>query len=384
MLTECPRTLDDLQNSLDECRMILNRLFPDHDPQSLLSLSRDDLISLITSTGSAEVYGQQSPAVSHTSITQDYEPPLTHSSSSLDDRNLASLELIPARDTEYDEERRNREPIPAECDDVNALSMSVDRQSSYLGVSSIKAAFITMLKASPALRSYLESNSAGGYTPERSIFPKPKSAISHFGPPRISWSSEGQTFIDAYFNRVQIFIPMLDEPSFRANFLNGQRNDGPWLALLNMVFAMGSIAGNKSDDNTHQAFYTKAKDYLTIDAFGSGHLETLQALILMGGFYLHYINKPNMANAVTGAALRMACALGLHRECPNSNNAGAEIRRRTWWSLFCLDTWASTPMGRPSFGRIGPSITIRPPEGLNNVVSAIGIESRFRLIELSE
>ena len=42
--------------------------------------------------------------------------------------------------------------------------------------------------------------------------------------------------------------------------------------------------------------------------------------------------------------------------------ATAETRRRTWWSLFCLDTWATTTMGRPSFGRWGPAINIRPPE----------------------
>jgi hypothetical protein len=28
-----------------------------------------------------------------------------------------------------------------------------------------------------------------------------------------------------------------------------------------------------------------------------------------------------------------------------------ETRRRTWWSLFCLDTWATMLTGRPSFGR---------------------------------
>lgn len=355
--------------------MVLNRLFPGQEPQSLIPLSRGDLICLLAATSSHTIHEQPSPTLSHTSATlQDSGSPLTHSNSSVGESNLASLEQIPARDTEYDEERRNREPIPVESDDVNAFSMSVDRQSSYLGVSSIKAAFIVMLKASPVLRSYLETHPVGSHAPERSGFPTSRPGLSLCNTPRISWSSEGQTFIDAYFNRVQIFVPMLDEPSFRANYLRGQRNDGPWLGLLNMVFAMGSMVANKSDDNTHLCFYTKAKDFLTIDAFGSGHLETLQALALMGGFYLHYINRPNMANAVTGAALRMACALGLHRECPDSNSFEADTRRRTWWSLFCLDTWASTPMGRPSLGRIGPSITIRPPQALNDAVSFLSYQ----------
>lgn len=131
----------------------------------------------------------------------------------------------------------------------------------------------------------------------------------------------------------------------------------------------------KSDDHNHINFYNRAKEHLGLDSFGSSHLETLQALALMGGYYLHYINRPNMANAVTGAALRMACALGLHRETSvdpsnlDGDSLQSELRRRTWWSLFCLDTWASTTLGRPSLGRWGPAITIRPPEGTNDAVS---------------
>jgi len=175
--------------------------------------------------------------------------------------------------------------------------------------------------------------------------------------------------VDAYFKRIHVFIPMLDESAFRADYLEGQRFDAPWLALLNMVFAMGSIVALKSDDYNHINYYNRAMEHLPMDAFGSSHIETVQALALIGGYYLHYINRPNMANAVLGAAIRMASALGLHRESlaqGNSDVVAAETRRRTWWSLFCLDTWATTTMGRPSFGRWAPAINIRPPEfGVN-------------------
>lgn len=259
---------------------------------------------------------------------------------------------------------------------MNALSLSVDRQSSYLGATSIKAAFLVMLKVAPILRSFLAppSNSNNKQL-SASNYPTPRPGSSVKNLLAIAWSSEGQTLIDAYFNRVQILVPMLDEPSFRADYLSGRRNDGPWLALLNMVFAMGSIVANKSDDHNHINYYNRAKDQLGIDSFGSGHLETLQALALMGGYYLHYINRPNMANAISGAALRMACAMGLHRESMPDQNGGNQLiteqRRRTWWSLFCLDTWASTTLGRPSMGRWGPAITIRSPEGTHDPVSFI-------------
>lgn len=374
LLTSPLRTLDALSQSLEECRSILKRLYPTRDAQSLLPLSRQELISLLDRSGSQSAPSQRSPTGSNTNtspISQEFQSPLA--STSEDDRSLAHLEQIPSRDTEWDEERRNRDPIPAEADDVNALSLSVDRQSSYLGATSIKAAFLVMLKVAPVLRSFLapthgnnkQLSAASNYPT-----PRPSAPVKTLSP--ILWSSEGQTLIDAYFNRVQIFVPMLDEPSFRADYLSGRRYDAPWLALLNMVFAMGSIVANKSDDHSHVTFYSRAKEHLGIDSFGSGHLETLQALALMGGLYLHYINRPNMANAITGAALRIACAMGLHRESvPEQGSADAmmiEQRRRTWWSLFCLDTWASTTLGRPSMGRWGVGITIRAPEGTHDPV----------------
>lgn len=278
------------------------------------------------------------------------------------------LEQMPSRDTEWDEERRGRDPIPAEADDVNALSLSVDRQTSYLGASSIKAALMVMLKVQPGLRGSLAQplNSvemSHNYPAVRQKTAAPKDLQ------RVPWSWKGQTLIDAYFKRIHVFIPMLDETTFRADYLEGQRFDAPWLALLNMVFAMGSIVAMKGDDYNHINYYTKAMEHLPMDAFGSSHIETVQALALIGGYYLHYINRPNMANAVLGAAVRMASALGLHRESlaqSGSDIAAAETRRRTWWSLFCLDTWATTTMGRPSFGRWGPAINIQPPEfGIN-------------------
>ena len=359
------RTLDALSQSLEECRTILKRLYPNRDTQSLLPLSRQQLISLINRPGSQGAHTNTSPSDSNTSPhSHAFQSPISD-----DDRSLAILEQVPSQDTEWDEERRNRDPIPAEADDVNALSLSVDRQSSYLGATSIKAAFLVMLKVAPILKSFLapSNGSSGKQLSAGSNYPTPCPGIPAKTLLPVAWSSEGQTLIDAYFNRVQIFVPMLDEPSFRADYLNGRRHDVPWLALLNMVFAMGSIVASKSDDYNHINFYNRAKEHLPIDTFGSGHLETLQALTLMGGYYLHYINRPNMANAISGAALRMACAMGLHREgMPDQSGANQlviEQRRRTWWSLFCLDTWASTTLGRPSMGRWGPAITIRSPEG---------------------
>jgi hypothetical protein len=359
------KTLEALSQSLEECRSILKRLYPHQEVQSLLTLSRQELLSLLDRPviDTSIVNSLPSPPLNTSPISELGSPLIAKS-----DVSLLSLEQIPSRDSEWDEERRVRDAIPAEADDVNALSLSVDRQASYLGASSIKAALMVMLKVQPALRNSLTP-------PLNSVemahnFPviRQKSTAQK-DPQRIPWSWKGQTLIDAYFKRIHVFIPMLDETAFRADYLEGQRFDAPWLALLNTVFAMGSIAAMKSDDYNHINYYNRAMEHLPMDSLGSSHIETVQALALIGGYYLHYINRPNMANAVVGAAIRMASALGLHRESLTQTNgdiAAAETRRRTWWSLFCLDTWATTTLGRPSFGRWGPAINIHPPDfGVN-------------------
>ena len=303
-------------------------------------------------------------------------PPLNTSVSGDESEScLADLEQIPSPNAEWDEERRKRDAIPPEADDVNALSLSVDRQASYLGASSIKAALMVMLKVHPGLRNALEAPLSTSEMPYNYACVR-QQTTTWKDPKRISRSWKGQSLVDAYFKRIHVFIPMLDEAAFRADYLEGQRLDAPWLALLNMVFAMGSIVATKSNDYNHVNYYDRAMEHLPIDAFGSSHIETVQALALVGGYYLHYVNRPNMANAVLGAAIRMASALGLHRESiahENSDVNFAETRRRTWWSLFCLDTWATTTMGRPSLGRWGPAVSIRPPEfGVGNVAAANG------------
>lgn len=85
---------------------------------------------------------------------------------------------------------------------------------------------------------------------------------------------------------------------------------------------------------------------------------------------LHYVNRPNLANNLMGATLRQATVLGLHREYADkgvydafsAEAVPADIRRKTWWSLFILDCWASTTTGRPSLNHSGPGITVKLPD----------------------
>ncbi|KAL6912564.1 hypothetical protein FSST1_010324 [Fusarium sambucinum] len=340
------QTLEDLSRSLEERDSILARLFPNRDISDLVSLSDQELRDIVVNSG---------PSPNGTTLTfrSDHTP----------------NESI-TQDSQWDEDRRERDPLPAEADDVNALSLPLDRQASYLGISSIRAALGAILQMRPQLRAslasrqetYNESSSLGENGMQCSqIVQSPTEN------PCVKWSRKGQALVDVYFKRIHIMTPLLDETSFRTTYLSGNRHDSPWLALLNMVLAMGSIAASKSSDREHFKYYTSAMRYLDISAFGSSQIETLQALAIVGGHYLHYINRPNRGNAILGAAFRMASALGFHREPSEQDKEGdqlqvVELRRRIWWCLVCLDTLASMTLGRPSFGRFCPSIDIQPPK----------------------
>ncbi|PTB70474.1 N-terminal binuclear Zn cluster-containing protein [Trichoderma citrinoviride] len=349
------KSLEELSRSLEECRSVLRRLYPNHDVSHLLSLSRQELCDLLNQPAQQET-AELSPA-----------PPSPND----DQQHPKELEQMPAQNSQWDEERRERDPLPAEADDVNALSLTMDKQAtSYLGASSVKVALTVMLQIQPQLQLLLASQSspdASGDENARSKIPPFRAAIkSTKKQSPIPWTYKGQALVDAYFKRVHVLTPLVDEASFRKHYNEGRRCDAPWLSLLNMVFATSSVMSTPSSNLSHIKYYNQAIEHIHLSAFGSSHIETIHALGLLGGYYLHYINRPNMANAIVGATLRMATALGLHREPPpeesQSDPAAVEARRRTWWTLFCLDTWGTTTLGRPSFGRWGPAINIQPPE----------------------
>lgn len=127
-------------------------------------------------------------------------------------------------------------------------------------------------------------------------------------------SIDEQTSVNAYFNHVHCIVPLIDEADFRAQWSRGGREDRPWLALLNMVLALGSLSAGDSDDRSHSIYHMRAKEYLDFELLGTGCVESLQALCLLGGLYLHYKHAPNMAYTIMGAAYRIAIALGRHRE----------------------------------------------------------------------
>ena len=352
---------------------MLARLYPTKDLETLLALPREELLDLALSTPAATT----SPSTTTTQAISD----ALHSSDGAD--SLEALEQAPPEDPYWDEARKHLVRVQGISDDVNGLSMSVDRLSSYVGISSITAALKVIMRCAPHAKPLIAQNNQETTLPSRAGSPPPE--LANDSPLALPPPAHGQELVESYFERVHLFFPLIDERKFWSTYLYADRKDSPWLALLNMVLALGSLASSTADNEAHYVYFKSSRQHLTLESFGSGNLEVLQALAIMSGYYMHYLNRPNEAHSLMGGTLRMATALGLHREYSNASknesnkhlslmspeeadSISPEMRRRIWWSLFCLDSWASTTTGRPSLGRMGPSITVLPPGVTSNLV----------------
>ncbi|KAF9888223.1 hypothetical protein FE257_009218 [Aspergillus nanangensis] len=325
----------DLSELHAKSRKVVETLFPSCSLDELSSMSREALIA-------------KAQSLSPSSVTPSPQDP--------PEDDLRDLEPPPERDFTWDEVSDDDTKPSRVADDINGLAVSLDslnsHNASYLGFSSVPTILRVIAHLSPRIRQ---------------VVPAPeswKASIVVGGSPDSTASSDIDelALINAYFLHVHPITPMIDEVDFRQRYVDGgvpEAQTGAWLALYNMVLAMGCFASDTSQFNKHNTVYKRAMSYLSLSSFGSGHLYTVQALALYGGYLLHYMNKPNMASAVIGATIRMAVAMGLHRvQIPEYFSADTKgiahnsiiTRVRTWWSIFCLDTWAAATLGRPGLG----------------------------------
>ncbi|KAH7129719.1 fungal-specific transcription factor domain-containing protein [Dactylonectria estremocensis] len=330
------RTHTELSDAYKKSQTVLRTLFPSVPVDELIKLSREELVAKAQSSP---------PGPSSSAIVE------------VSDDNFQLLEPSTERDFAWDEVSDTDEQVSRIADDVNGLAFSTDSlRESYLGLSSVPAIMRVITHLSPQTQQLMIPSGSEAWS---DLDATPGSSTST--------DTDDISLINAYFYHAHPITPMVDEADFRQRYAQGGVTDdrGPsWLALLNMVLAMGCLASDTTHFNASNIHYKRAAQHLSMSSFGSGHLYTVQALGLYGGYLLHYLHKPNTASAVLGAAIRMAVAMGLHRvRLKHDGLRGSHqpirscvvTRMHTWWSIFCLDTWAATTLGRPNLGYWNPA-----------------------------
>ena len=353
-----------MSETLHEYRGVLQKLFPRVHPDQLKDLTRDSLVELVAKASPYTVVSPPSP------VTPGLDERPLHVSP--DAANLEQLQPMPEEVTDGADSRTTG--LKGLTDDVNALSLSIKKSASYLGISSVTAALRVILWLDPEAQSYFTKTPETSTTVSREPSSPREDLATNINTPKPNerpspWDEI--PLINAYFNYIHPLAPLIDEQEFRDTYMTQSRSDPRWLLLLNTVLAIGSMANaSNCDEHTDRIYWQRAKQHLAIDTLGSAHVETVQALALLSGLYLHYIQQPNLANSIMGATFRLATALGLHRDysegadpAKQDNTQGSiELGRRVWWSIFILDAWAGYALGRPSMGRLNPAVSARAPQ----------------------
>ncbi|KAL8243662.1 hypothetical protein R6Q59_009920 [Mikania micrantha] len=349
---------------LQQYKTVFQKLFPDSQPEQLLDLSREELVDLVL---------RESPK-RHGQPTSPLTPSIDEVRSSFhpDAGSLDTFQPMPEEGSEASDQQPSK-ALQGVQDDVNALSLSVRTTTSYLGVSSVMAILRIIVWLDPEAQAVFKRTPEGSRSSSRAVTlpSSPNEMDDEDDQSRDNSNSAWDEIphINAFFTFFHPMIPMLDEGTFRDIYITRKRSDSRWSFLLNIVLALGSAVNSADDGKSHRTYYRRAKRFVTLETLGMVHLETVQALALLSGYYLHYLQLPNQANSLMGATLRMATALGLHRDYSESialsrkdkATTSIELRRRIWWCVFCLDSWASISLGRPSMGRTGHAVTARPP-----------------------
>ncbi|KAI0023473.1 fungal-specific transcription factor domain-containing protein [Xylariomycetidae sp. FL0641] len=217
-------------------------------------------------------------------------------------------------------------------------------------------------------------------------------------------------FLDMFWQTHYFSFPVLNEGEFRSLFKtlwNQSPPGGPREAspLVDIVIALcvqlvGFIirhdepasAGGAGDGGHHQQdrpptddagspslggfqYYQRCQGAID-NLMDSPSIENVQCYIF-SIVYLYEAGLLNRAQVVAGKAIMMAMILGLPNEPPpDLPEPQREVLRRTWWSLYIIDTKLSMETGRPPV--INPShSTCRLPSDSNEVAKWLGPHYSF-------
>lgn len=145
------RSIEKISATLQDYRAVLQKLFPTLHPDSLLHVSRERLLELLSQTSP-----DQQPISPSFSAGLDAKP----SPPNPEAGSLEALQTMPEESSDTTDTKSTG--VPGISDDVNALSLSVKQSSSYLGISSVIAALRVICYLDP------DAQSAFVKTPDRS------------------------------------------------------------------------------------------------------------------------------------------------------------------------------------------------------------------------
>ncbi|KAA8917529.1 hypothetical protein TRICI_000312 [Trichomonascus ciferrii] len=165
------------------------------------------------------------------------------------------------------------------------------------------------------------------------------------------------TLVNSYFAVINRDRPLLHYGTFHdvyEQLWRGQPVASSWLVCIYMVFVFGiegcvSTVGSESRDR-FQARYVSLVRTMLADVLAGAALIDIQALLLYG-MYLFFQGERDYCWNLTGSAVRMAQAVGLHRgdaaDLRLKTVVEKELRKRVFWQLYIAERFECSSLGRP-------------------------------------
>ncbi|KAH7132406.1 fungal-specific transcription factor domain-containing protein [Dendryphion nanum] len=162
-----------------------------------------------------------------------------------------------------------------------------------------------------------------------------------------------ELLISAFFEHIDPDFPVLHEASFREAYeqwiINPAKADPAWLCSLLCVLLLARRVTRMSfPEDQERLWWKRVQTLLPVVIFTSS-LTAVQALML-AAIHLHNTNHRDACWNLTGTAIRIAYAIGLHQDKVSTLQTplARELRKRLWWTLYAFEQMQVSSYDRPS------------------------------------
>jgi len=175
--------------------------------------------------------------------------------------------------------------------------------------------------------------------------------------------------VRAFFDRVNVDFPVLHEASFletlEAWCKSPTAADQVWLCSFLCVLMLGRRHCDIDiSDEQEERWWLQIQRFLPKVMFTSS-LASIQSLML-AALHLHNTNSRDICWTLTGAAVRIGFAIGLHRDNIETDGTPLlrEMRKKLWWTLYSFEQLQVSSYDRPSAMNDSRHLPGPPREGI--------------------
>ncbi|RAL11871.1 Zn(II)2Cys6 transcription factor [Aspergillus homomorphus CBS 101889] len=169
------------------------------------------------------------------------------------------------------------------------------------------------------------------------------------------------SLLDEYFDAVHWFSLVVYEPKFRRKLQTiadgcADPSQRPFLLLLAVMLGMAAWYRSQrsrpemvdAEDNwaDWSVVLLRLVESNLVDVMDHPSVPAIQTCILFGSHHVYH-GRPNLSFTLLGATIKMAHAIGMHREARRGGLDDIEERKRVWWTIYTWDRFASITYGTP-------------------------------------